>query len=281
MRPFSATTLGTQINRTSVGGFVITEAYNAPFVSLPSHAHELASITFLLSGSCEETLGSSRKTMSDCCAITKPPGAEHSNRYGRTGARVLIIEAEPEKLAAIRRQSRSFESVELIRGGNLATLAHRMYQESHLGDSASVLVLEGLVLEVIGQITRINESASGLPPIWLRKAKTICDERFNESLSLFRIAEDAGVHPAHLARTFRRHYRCTVGEYVRRARLNHAANELATSDRPLVEIATDAGFYDQSHFTHAFKLETGQTPSQYRSSTRGMRAGELSNNEEH
>ncbi|MGH9971068.1 MAG: AraC family transcriptional regulator [Pyrinomonadaceae bacterium] len=31
---------------------------------------------------------------------------------------------------------------------------------------------------------------------------------------------------------------------------------------------TSSGFYDQSHFTHAFKLGMGLTPTQYRAETR-------------
>lgn len=268
MNHFSPTTLGTQVKRISVGGFNITEAYNAPLAVLPAHAHELACITFVLNGFCEETFGRSRKAMDRYSIITKPAGTEHSNRYGKTGARCLIVEAQPQKLASLRPYSRSLDKISLLSGGNLPKLAIRLYHECWVGDSAAALGIEGLVLELIGQVTRMTETPESLPPAWLRRVRIICDERFRESMGLLAIAEEVGVHPAHLARAFRKHYQCTVGEYVRRARFSYAAQQLAGTDRSLVDISAEAGFYDQSHFTHAFKLATGLTPSQYRSTTR-------------
>jgi AraC family transcriptional regulator len=102
------------------------------------------------------------------------------------------------------------------------------------------------------------------------RARELCHEQFAQSISLAGVAHSVGVHPAHLARMFRRHYQCTVGEYIRRLRLDHAARELTRSDRPVVDIASASGFYDQSHFTHAFKLHTGLTPTGYRSETKKM-----------
>ena len=40
-------------------------------------------------------------------------------------------------------------------------------------------------------------------------------------------------------------------------------------ERPLVEIAYDAGFADQAHFTRTFKSAFGLTPARYRA----LRAG--------
>jgi AraC family transcriptional regulator len=56
----------------------------------------------------------------------------------------------------------------------------------------------------------------------------------------------------------------SVGDYVRRLRLEWAANELATSELPLADVAIGAGFVDQSHFTRAFKRHTGVTPGRFR-----------------
>jgi AraC-like DNA-binding protein len=58
---------------------------------------------------------------------------------------------------------------------------------------------------------------------------------------------------------------------VRRLRLDYAARELVQSDKSLVEIAAEAGFYDHSHFTHAFKIHMGMNPTDYRASVKGRR----------
>jgi len=91
-------------------------------------------------------------------------------------------------------------------------------------------------------------------------------DRFQESISLAEVAEFAEVHPVSLARAFRKTYHCTVGDYVRRLRIESACQKLSSSDASLVEIALSSGFSEQSHFSRTFKRLTGLTPSEYRSS---------------
>jgi AraC-like DNA-binding protein len=76
------------------------------------------------------------------------------------------------------------------------------------------------------------------------------------------------VHPTHLCRAFRRHYRCTLADYVRQQRIERARQYLAEADTPLTEIALRVGYSDQSHFATAFKRLTGFTPSQFRKMSR-------------
>jgi AraC family transcriptional regulator len=72
-----------------------------------------------------------------------------------------------------------------------------------------------------------------------------------------------------LARTFRRTFGCTVGEYLRRLRIERAAEQLVSGDLPLAEIALAAGFADQSHFSNVFRRRTGVSPSAFRREARG------------
>ncbi len=93
-------------------------------------------------------------------------------------------------------------------------------------------------------------------------------EKLNDDLasdvSLASLADLAGVTPEHLARTFRRAQGCTLGEYVRRLRVEHARRKLVEDDVPMVRLAVELGFYDQSHFIRIFKAHVGCTPGQYR-----------------
>ena len=78
------------------------------------------------------------------------------------------------------------------------------------------------------------------------------------------MARRAGVHAVHLSRAFRSHFGCTVGDYIRQLRVEHARKQMTHTSTPLVDIAADAGFSDQAHFTRIFKRLTGMTPGQYR-----------------
>jgi AraC family transcriptional regulator len=86
----------------------------------------------------------------------------------------------------------------------------------------------------------------------------------SETLTLTQIAQVVGVHPVYLATAFRKKFGLTIGEFVRKLRIEHACDELIKGDLPLAAIALDAGFVDQSHFSKVFKLQVGTTPANYR-----------------
>jgi AraC family transcriptional regulator len=107
-----------------------------------------------------------------------------------------------------------------------------------------------------------------LPPPWLEEAKDLLNDRFLEGLSLVQIADEIGVHPSHLSRTFRRHFGLTLGDYVRSLRIDHAIRQLAATDRPIGHIAATAGFSDHAHFSRECKKRLGMTPVELRRSVR-------------
>jgi transcriptional regulator GlxA family with amidase domain len=47
-------------------------------------------------------------------------------------------------------------------------------------------------------------------------------------------------------------------------RISHASNVLVETDKPISEVALDAGYADQSSFTRQFRRSTGLAPSEYR-----------------
>jgi AraC family transcriptional regulator len=90
------------------------------------------------------------------------------------------------------------------------------------------------------------------------------DSCLDQSLTLRNVANSAGVHPVYFAAVFRRFNGCSVGEYMRRRRIEYARKLLGNPKIPLAQIALEAGFADQSHFTRTYKRFTGRAPSQDR-----------------
>ncbi|MBD0370135.1 MAG: helix-turn-helix transcriptional regulator [Pyrinomonadaceae bacterium] len=267
MMPFSPITLGQQIKSAEVEGFVLTETKHAPSLVIPSHAHEHASLSFVLNGSFIETLNRQARQCAPFNLVIKPAGEIHSDRYGQLGAQCLIIEIKPGRMERLRSVSRLLNSPSLLQSDSLSLLAMRVYSEFQAMDAASVLTIEGLILEMLAEASRSYSmrKQGTTRPRWLLRAVELMNEEFaREGLTLSRVAAEVGVHPAHLARTFRRAYRSTVGDYVRRLRVEYAAREIARSDRSLAEIASAAGFYDQSHMTTAFRLHMRTTPAAFR-----------------
>jgi AraC family transcriptional regulator len=136
-------------------------------------------------------------------------------------------------------------------------------------DELSPLAIEGLTLELLVECARgAARVPDRQPPRWLRAVCDLLEAKFCEHLTLGTLAASVGVHPAHLARVFRRFHGCTPGEHVRQLRIEFACHRLANSDTPLAEIALAAGFSDQSHFSNTFKRHTGVSPAAFRKSAR-------------
>jgi len=250
----------------SAGGFILTETVRSRGQVLSRHCHEHTNIALVLRGVFLETVNERPCEIDFYSLILRPGGEPHANRYEKTDACCLIIEVQPQRLEMIREVSSVLDSAAHIRKSWVPILTSKVYREFRTSDSVSSLVIESLLLDLLSRAARYELAGDSTPsPRWLRQARSMIHEEFARPLSLSCIADSVGIHPAHLARTFRRRYRCTVGEYVRRLRLDRAATELLESDKTLAEIALDCGFYDQSHFTHAFKLHHGMTPFDFRS----------------
>lgn len=83
-------------------------------------------------------------------------------------------------------------------------------------------------------------------------------------LSLSELAEIAAFSPFHFARIFRAMTGETVGEHVRRIKLERAAVQLRHSRRRVTDIALAAGFDTPEAFTRSFKAQFGSPPSRFR-----------------
>ncbi|MBI4501682.1 MAG: helix-turn-helix transcriptional regulator [Gemmatimonadetes bacterium] len=102
------------------------------------------------------------------------------------------------------------------------------------------------------------------PPAWLERVRERLHSEFEQPPSLEQLAGDAGVHPIHVAKAFRHHYGCTVGEYIRQRRLEVACHRLATTDISVSRIAHNTGFADHSHFARTVKRYLGEAPTSFR-----------------
>jgi AraC family transcriptional regulator len=85
-------------------------------------------------------------------------------------------------------------------------------------------------------------------------------------LELKEMAAAAGMSKYHFLRVFRRLTGVTPHRYLISARLRRAALALASSRRPVIAVALDAGFGDLSTFNKTFRAVYGLTPTQYRAS---------------
>lgn len=248
--------------RRDANGLHLSEHDYAPGLVVPAHTHERAYLCLVVAGGYHERIGRHTRQCSPATVLFHPAGEEHAEMFAPGGGRIFHVELPPRLLETVRAGGQTMNAARIAAGG-ASTLGRRIRNELYGWDSASPLVVEGLTLQLLGDLERTAHPRSH-EPRWLRRALDLLHTRFRERLTLADITREVGIDPAHLSRAFRAHRRCTLGEYVRRLRIEHCCHVLATTDTPLSEIALDAGFSDQAHFTRVFRRHIGTTPSRYR-----------------
>lgn len=256
--------LGQQLDRWRMKHFVLIEAMHAPGSAVPPHVHHAASLTFTIQGSSVECFEDSKLEAQSGGLLLRPADRLHSDWIGQRGVHILTIEIDSNYAASVDGFGKVFQRPSYFSGGVLPSLAQRIYHESKTRDTAAELIIEGLMLEMLGTVSRNSRGPALKAPAWLAKAKRICAEQFRESIHLSDIAHRVGVHPTHLARAFKNLHKLTLGDYVRQLRIDWAAGELTRTDESITNLAVAAGFYDESHFIRSFKKQFGVSPARFR-----------------
>ncbi len=251
--------------RREVSGFELRELHYAPLASLPRHSHETAYISLLLEGRYREHDGRRTRPLPPDTMLLHPAGETHSNQFGRSGARIFCIEFT---LAGVRRLS--VHDVDLSKGlerqgGPAVRLAHRLYQQFRRTDTTPTLAMEGLILEILSELLfpgQTGKESRHFP--WMKRVVALLHASYRGPVPLAKTAQAAGVHPVHLARSFRQTHGQTLGEYVRRLRIEDACRKLIATDVAITEVALECGFSDHSHFARVFRRHMGVSPGRFR-----------------
>ncbi len=246
-------------------GLSLAETVGASNLKLPKHSHRLAGFSLILQGGYIESYGKTELECKPSSVKFHPAGEAHSDFYGNKTVRNFIIELEPPWLTRMDANAFVGNNPVLFSSNSISRLMIKLRNEFHSMETEAPIIIQGLVLELIAETSRSGkEILEDNCPRWLGQAKEILDEQFSENLSLSFIAQSVGVHPVYLAHSFRRYYRCSVGDYVRQRRIEFACHKISTSKDSLVNIALASGFSSQSHFSRIFKQITGMSPAQYR-----------------
>lgn len=250
--------------RAEVAGLGLSETVYPPHAHLPVHAHESAYFCLVLRGDYAESYGRWQRVCRPAMLLFHPAGEAHSDRFGAAGGACFNLEfgaAWAERMRTLSQRLTAPVAFDDAAGANLTA---RIRREAHLQDDLSALAIESLALELLVTTARRAEPLKVRPPLWLKQVEELLRARFAEPLTLDEIAATVNRHPTHLVRQFRRQHHCTIGEYLRRLRIEHACHRLAATAEPLALIALACGFAGQAHFSTAFKRATGFSPAQYR-----------------
>jgi AraC family transcriptional regulator len=263
MQRLEQTTLGSVRCRRSVGGLDVTATDYAGGAHLAQHEHAAAYLCLVARGGYVQFTNGSASECAQGLLLVHPQGHRHANHFATTGARCLNVHFG-HSLADDTAIRRLLADHRHLRMTDAARLQRRIGRELLATDAVAALALQAAVLELVAQACRQAAAGNRNEPDWLGRVRERLHDDPCTVPSLQELALLAGVHPAHLARCFQRAHGVSVGEYLRRLRVEHARKALAATRQPIASIAADAGFADQSHFGRVFRHVTGETPHAFR-----------------
>ena len=127
----------------------------------------------------------------------------------------------------------------------------------------------GRVIGVMG-ITRRDENRMRHHEVReVDAAVQFARENSDRVVTAAELAKAAGVSERHLHRKLRAALGLSPYELLLRSRVQSAAEALARTSTPIIDIALDHGFCDQSAFTQQFRKRTGMTPREFRKRHQG------------
>ena len=234
-----------------------------------AHAHEAAFVTLMLDGEYTEKAAQRSFRFDRFSAIYHPPALEHQDFIGASGVQLLMFEFRPQLLEGMEINRADLRAMRDLSATRVAWRLLSLYRDMQTSDEP--LDFESRALELIGEIVHRSTALPRDLPSLLR-AREYLHAHYSQRIMIRDIALAAGIHPVYLGQMFHRDMGETIASYISRLRVRAAAEQLTRSDRPLVEIALDHGFCDQSHFHRVFRKLSGVTPATFRSQFRDTAA---------
>jgi len=118
--------------------------------------------------------------------------------------------------------------------------------------------------------TTVSEEIGRKTWAHMTKMKDYIQKHFTEKVSAAEVARVAGLSVSRALHLFRSESGMSLSSYIARQRIDLAKYLLTNTDRPIAAIASDCGFFDQSHFSKAFAALEGLPPLKYRTRLRGL-----------
>jgi len=257
-------------------GAIFTDLRHTSPRKLPSHAHELPFFAVLMEGLYGERYGRQEKQFRPFTVHFRPAGVPHQDEVGPNGVRFFEIEVRPVWRKRLEDCSAALDVArDDCKGGKLLWLGMKLFREIQRAATPDDLSVESLLTELMAAAARMPQE-SRHRPAWLGRIAERLAVEYCARLTLDELSREAGVHPVHLSRVFRKYIGEGIGEYVHRLRVRAACEQILKPELSIVEISLALGFADQSHFTRAFRRVTGMTPAAFRSQldvpTSGTRA---------
>lgn len=205
-------------------------------------------------------------------AIINPAGLFVAPRW-KAPVELLLMAINPGLVNQIAREIGSDGQVELeprchFRDELLEQLAKSLIAEFEqtspadgvYADSLAHTLIVHLIKKYSGTRIRPQTARHGLPQRTLARVVEFIDAHLGEDLSLRTIAQVAEMSPSYFLTMFKRSTGLAPHQYLMAKRIDRARALLTETKLPIVDVASQVGFADQSHLTRLMRRHTGLTP---------------------
>jgi AraC family transcriptional regulator len=240
---------GEVLDELRVDGIGLRLVHYAAGLTIRHHTHDVAKLTILLSGGATERAGENLVEHESFAVVARSRFCVHENQYHARGARSLVIALEdvPALPGALPAEVARDHGLRLVTAFRAERNARARRVRAAVGDL----------------IAAFHEAPPVPTPAWLEHARAQLFAQLAGPPRLEDLARTVGVHHVHLAQAFRRRWNTTPFGYVRAHRVFRAVDLIARGV-PLVEIAAEVGFADQSHMTRAIGRARRASPGALR-----------------
>jgi AraC family transcriptional regulator len=252
---------GTHYQKNIFDSLVITDT-EYTHAKVDWHYHENPYLTFLLQGKLYEANKKEQYYLEPGSLLFHNWQDAHYNIKPDEYTRGFHIEFNPEWFNKYDIPLDSFEGSFNIPNPVTKALVNSLFLESKIKDDKNSISIELLALSIFEQFSEGTKSNSKARPTWFGQLKDYLADS-NEHLTLTNLSTILDIHPVHISREFHKHFKITLGQYIRYLRVNKAVSLLIRGKSTMTDICYDCGFYDQSHFIRDFKRIYNRTPKRY------------------
>jgi AraC-like DNA-binding protein len=211
------------------------------------HDHDFLTVSLLLSGKLIENADMESKIVYPGNVLIKPPALRHGNLFLQDSM-ILSI-----KIYDIDYYKFNYENWMIIQQNSLLKYFLNVINSADIKNN----------LELLNDMIKIcskTEHCIKKVPKKMELVKQLIETNFLESISISKLANEFNIHPVHLGRSFKSCFGIDIKSYQHQLRIHYCLSNLILKKQNLTQLAYEAGYSDQSHFTREFKKSTDMTP---------------------
>ena len=137
-------------------------------------------------------------------------------------------------------------------------------QSKFYAESMAMALSMHLVSRYSSRQPPIKQYTDGLPNYKLKEVIDYIQENLSKKLTQAELSKIIHMSPHYFASLFKQSMGMTPHQYVMKCRIEKAMQLLLRRDLTIVEVCTEVGFQNQSHFTRVFRQHTKMTPKGFR-----------------